>query len=715
VTRLRISNDILTVSYQVAYRTVEDMSKSYRDERVKQQALALADDVEFLPLIIDLFFNEELNNADFSSVRKRAFKIISKARLLIVRQKLADIKPDKTIFQWEYIDKNFRQVVNNIRPLLKVLDFRCRSNTVLNQQIISAKQLLSSNKKLIIDGRLVAKKDKEFLKEESSGDPASQTMMSHRHELYLYKLIHKGILNGEVFVENSLEYRSFDDYLVDNTIWRQRKKHLQDVGLSWMVDSKNDHLNELETIFKNKLILVGKRINDGSNSYITRKNNVNKLLWSRAVIAKDDILTEKFFARFSRKTIINVIRKVHIETKFLDHFKPISMKYKSAEASLENKIACLLANGTFQGTHKFSAQSDQKYKVLKRIENDCFHDNALQVAIDTLTSNATRLSIFEDFKLSDGKIHSSADGQRIESKHGNPLVGRAAKYYAKKKGGIAYTLSSSYFAVRGKLIPPKSHESHHLFDIVHNNTSDLKSNTVATDTHGSNHFNHAILNTFGYQFMPRYARFKHKFLREFNVNIDDEVTLSHIKSINWKLIRAEWKNIVKIMLSLGMRTVQQSTLVKKLCSFRQHNSTMLALAEYNRVFKCLHLLDYADDKQIRQVIQESLNRGEQLQGLKRALVSLGGNQFRGTTPEEMTVWNSCADILANCIVYYNSMIMTSFKKYCIDTNNKNQLKHLRSISPASWEHILLNGFYDLADNDDYWNIETEIIDMKLAA
>ncbi len=48
---------------------------------------------------------------------------------------------------------------------------------------------------------------------------------------------------------------------------------------------------------------------------------------------------------------------------------------------------------------------------------------------------------------------------------------------------------------------------------------------------------------------------------------------------------------------------------------------MLALAEYNRVLKCLHLLDYADDKQLRQVIQESLNRGEQLQGLKRALAA----------------------------------------------------------------------------------------------
>ena len=111
------------------------------------------------------------------------------------------------------------------------------------------------------------------------------------------------------------------------------------------------------------------------------------------------------------------------------------------------------------------------------------------------------------------------------------------------------------------------------------------------------------------------------------------------------------------MLSLGLRTVQQSTLVSQLCRFKQQNTTMLTLAEYSRVYKCLHLLDYADDKQLRQVIQESLNRGEQMQGLKRALAAVGGNQFRGRNPEEMALWNSCADLLANCITYYNAVVM----------------------------------------------------------
>ena len=378
-------------------------------------------------------------------------------------------------------------------------------------------------------------------------------------------------------------------------------------------------------------------------------------------------------------------------------------------------MACLIANGTFQGAHKFSVLSDQQYTILKRIEDDCFYDEALRQSIDAITSDATRLSIVDDFRLNDGDIHSSADGQRFESKHGNPMVGHAAKHYGKKKGGIVYTLVTSHFATYGKVISARSHESHHLFDVVYNNTSDLKATIVATDTHGTNQFNHAILNAFGYQFTPRYAKFKHKFLMEFSVNFNDGVGLSLTKPINWKLIKAEWENITKIMLSLGLRTVQQSTLIKKLCGFKQHNSTMRALVEYNRVFKCLHLLDYADDKQLRQVIQESLNSGEQFQGLKRALAAIGGNQFRGRSPEEMTLWNGCADLLANCIVYYNAIIMSSFKTYCLETGNSSQLKHLRSISPASWEHILLTGYYDLTDNDEHWDIESEIKEVRLAA
>jgi TnpA family transposase len=712
-TRFRQANDSLTLSFMIAYKDYDEQAKLYRDDCVKQQALSVADAVEKVPKVLQLFIDDDITNTvEFGAVRDSAFDIISREELRLVCKKLSAIKPNKSQFTWEYVDNHFQRIIMNIRPLFRALDFGCRNNQSLQRQITTTRSALLGKESVpTMDGRLIKRQDKPFLK---AGNTSDQHNLK-RHELYLYKLLDHGIRNGDVFVENSLEYRSFDTYLVNDAVWRQRNKHLADQGLAWMTRGSDAHLASLESLFNAKLNYVGRRISAGSNSYIRRQPNADKLLWSRAVIAKDSVLTDKFFAHFDRKTIVNVIRKVHTETGFLDDLTPKTRRYKKSPPSTENLLACLIANGTFQGTYKFSASTDQQYKVLRRIEKDCFHEEALRKSIDSITSAAVQLPIFDDFRLSDGKSHSSADGQRFESKYGNPWVGRAPKYYAKKKGGIVYTLAASHFAVQGKVIPARSHESHHLFDLVYNNASALKSAIVSTDTHGTNQFNHAILNAFGYQFTPRYAKFKQRFLSEFSVEFTDDVVFSLVKPINWKLIRAEWETITKIFLSLGMRTVQQSTLVKKLCSFKQHNATMLALAEYNRVLKCLHLLDYADDKQLRQVIQESLNRGEQLQGLKRALAALGNNQFRGTSPDEMTQWNACADLLVNCIVYYNAMIMSSFKTYCIEAGDDKQLKHLRTISPASWEHILLTGFYDLADNDPHWDIDSAIKRLNLAA
>jgi len=59
--------------------------------------------------------------------------------------------------------------------------------------------------------------------------------------------------------------------------------------------------------------------------------------------------------------------------------------------------------------------------------------------------------------------------------------------------------------------------------------------------------------------------------------------------------------------------------------------------------------------------------------------------------------------------------MSFFKEHCLETGNSDQLRHLKSISPASWEHILLNGFYDLAENDNQWDIKSEILSLNLAA
>ncbi|MDX2476386.1 MAG: Tn3 family transposase [Gammaproteobacteria bacterium] len=217
---------------------------------------------------------------------------------------------------------------------------------------------------------------------------------------------------------------------------------------------------------------------------------------------------------------------VNTETSFMDFLRPKSSRNKKGTASIENLLACIIANGTFQEIYNFSRSSNQQYKILKRIEEHNFHEEALYKAIDTITSSAVHLPILDEFRLSDGEFHGSADGQCSKSMYNNTMVDYAAKYFGKKRGAIVYTLVTSHFAANGRVIPPRSHESHHLFDIIYNNSSQLKTNVISTDTHGTNLFNHAILNVFGYRFMLRYAHFKKRFLAEFNRNFDKDDMLS---------------------------------------------------------------------------------------------------------------------------------------------------------------------------------------------
>ena len=717
--RFRVSNDNLTKSFLVAYQQYMDQAVEYRNEHYQSQLNELSDNISLVPELIKLFIDSSIgDDVSFGTVRRRAFRIISKLNIPKVCQQLSDIKPDKSLFFWHYVDRYDADILNRLRPIFLSLDFGCRDNNeALGSLIVKAKRQIQKHGKISkIDHRLLIQGDKRHIRNPEHGDTTVTIKPERRNEYYLYKLVQRGLEHGDIYVKNSLEYQRFDDYLVDEKIWAQRQKHLSNSSLGWMNQDVAFILDSLKAQLETRIHQVGSRILEGKNNYIGKNQRSDKVKWSRAVSAKNTQLTEKFFSHFDTKTIVHVLRKVNQETQFIQQLKPKSSRYKKATNEMEHLLACVIGNGTFQGSYKFSNVSDQQYKILKRIESDCFYPEAVQSANDQITSAAMKLAIFDDLQIDLEDLHGSADGQYYESKYHNYYVDYNARYFGKKKkGSIVYTLVASFFAANGKVIPSRSHESHYLFDLIYNNGSDLQPTIISTDTHGINQFNHAILNAFGYQFSPRYAQFKRKFLSEFDVSFDQESVLDMNNSINWKLIESEWENIVKIMLSMGMRAADQATIVKKLCSFKQHNRFLKALAEYNRVFQCLHLLDYADDHQLRQVIQECLNRGESLHSLKRALASVGGGKFRGTDPEDMQLFNGCANLLANCIIFYNAMIMSSFKTHCLETGQGRQLRHLQSVSPASWENIMLNGHYDLSENDEDWEIESQVKALNLVA
>ncbi len=134
-------------------------------------------------------------------------------------------------------------------------------------------------------------------------------------------------------------------------------------------------------------------------------------------------------------------------------------------------------------------------------------------------------------------------------------------------------LIANHIPVNAKIIGANEHESHYVFDLLYNNTTDIEPAVHSTDTHGVNNVNFWILHAFGYQFAPRYRNLRGKSengLYGFNDPIHYEnFLLKPVRKIKESLIITEWQNIQKILVSLALKVTTQNIIIGKLSHMKE--------------------------------------------------------------------------------------------------------------------------------------------------
>jgi TnpA family transposase len=272
------------------------------------------------------------------------------------------------------------------------------------------------------------------------------------------------------------------------------------------------------------------------------------------------------------------------------------------------------------------------------------------------------------------------------------------KYFGLKKGVVSYTLVANHVPVNARVIGANEHESHYVFDILFNNTTDIQPEVHSTDTHGTNQVNFAILHLFGYKFAPRYRDIYDKVsqsLYGFNhPSHYEELLLKPIRKINTNLIISEWENIQRIILSLALKTTTQSIIVGKLSAYARKNRTRRALWEYDNIIRSLYLLDYVDSSPLRQNVQQALNRGENYHQLRRAVSYANFGKLRFKTEYEQQLWGECSRLLTNCIIYYNATILSNLMAHKERIGDFQGTALVKKVSPVSWQHINLHGRFE---------------------
>jgi len=712
--RYQQANDNLLTAFHYWVKKHKANAVNYGKIHALDTMDALMEDLtQALPLL-RLFIDDDVpNEINIGKLRKQVFTNHSRTKIVKLCDNIASAFPSRKYYEWRYYEENHSRVTSLLRKIFLCITFDVTGKkSLLSKQInISKAELLKHDALTSFDLRLLSNSVKPHLIKKDNID-------YKQIEYYLYYRVNYELLTGQISANDTLQHRELEQHLISQFDWEKDKHHLiRRSGIQRLMDPISRTLSSLNNTLTSKIEKL-KHDLVGNQGSMLRLTNQGESKWTKSIKNEQHIVNNPFFNQLYKTDIVSILQYTQEKTGFLNAFKHVSPSGDKQPVNQTDLMACIIANGTNYGSREISNISDRSFSTLRHTEMSYLRLETTQKCNDILANAIGNLPIYQYYQIENDHVYASIDGQKFETRIRTYKSRYSSKYF-REQGVSALTLSCNHVALNTQIIGANEYEGHYAFDLLYNNTSNIDPDVVSTDTHGVNQVNFAILDFFGYRFAPRYARTKHVFNDMFIIDGDHPDIIRIKKPIENGLIESEWDAIQRIMMSLNRKTVTQSTLVKKLNNVKVGNKTLAALKEYNRLVKAIYLLEYVDNEMLRRYIVRVLNKGEAYHQLRRKIASVNGDKFRGINDSQVTLWNDCARIIANAIVYFNSVILSKLLEQFQAQKNTEALKIVSRLSPVAWQNINLNGKYifeesNIIDLDKLLRgVETKFNDAEL--
>jgi TnpA family transposase len=700
--RFRQINDNLIEAFIYLVGHYEKQAKQAAFDAVQCALIEAGNNLYAAGTVLALFVDSSIpGHATFASVKEKAFTLLEPEKFPIVSNYMRKIAFDKIGFEWEHYTKLSPTFKRNLRQLFSDLDFAGRvEDAPLLEAIVFLQDLLRQGKSprqtnpSLFPIKIIPKSVRPYLFSKIKGE--KKQLEVDRYEFLVYRLLSNALEAGDVFVKDSLEFRRFEDDLISDIRWQDKDAVLREIGSPILLTPIKDTLvalyNELETKFET----VNHRINNNLNEHIKVSGKAGGRRWSLMYPSAEEPVNNPFYGQLPGVGIADLLWFVAGGTGFLGEFVHVLDRYVKNDPDPREILACLVAMGTNMGLWKMAEVSGLGHASLLTTARNYLRLETLHAANDVISNEIAKLPVFNLYNIQD-TLHSSSDGQRMETQINTVNARFSPKYFGLQKGVSAYTLVANHVPINAKIIGTHEHESHYVLDLLYNNTSDIKPDRHSTDTHGTNQVNFFCLYTFGYHYAPRY--------RDLHKRMDGLVgfkqpseyrnfLIKPARKVYEKLVVDEWPTVQRIMASLAQKDVTQATIIRKLASYARQNKTKKALWELENIFRTLYILDFIDDVNLRQCVQKALNRGEAYHRLRRAVAFVNGGKFRVKTETEQQIWNECSRLITNAIIYYNTVLLSRVYEQKQAAGDQAALSLIEGVSPVAWQNINLFGSFE---------------------
>jgi TnpA family transposase len=667
--------------------------------------------------VLRLFTDDSIaGDIPFKDVRRKAFVLLPAARIDAVADCLATSAGfDEKAFEWQHLDKAAQRFKINLRPILHGVQFEA---TAANAPLIEGVRFLTeasrSGKPLTaykeqdIPLRWVPEKTKRYLYE----NDGRRTLLPDRYEFLLYRQLRNGVDAGDIFCRDSVRFRSITDDLVDEALWRERRDGLiAEARLDILHQPIEAHLAELKDQLETRIAEVNRRIAAGENEHFKLKGNGR---WTLEYPSDGEAVNHSFFDRLMQTDLNSVLRFADRQCQFMDAFTHCLARFAKQSPDKSILSACIAGWATNTGLARMGQISDIPYHILASTSDNFLRLETLREANDLICNATAALPIFRHYDIG-GVIHSSSDGQKFETAVRTFNARHSPKYFGLKKGIVRTTMVANHVPVNARNISADDHESHFVFDLVYNNTTDIQSDSHSVDGHGINHVNAALLYVFSKQFAPRYRdicdKVRTSLIGFHHPSRYGDVILKPARKVKANDIIQEWDECRRIFVSLARKDTTQSTLVRKLSSHARNSRVKHALWEYDGIHSSLHLLNYIDSPSLRQNIQKALNRGENYHQLCRAISYAGFGKLRFKQECEQELWAECSRLIANCIIFYNASILSRLLEHQESIGDTQGAEATKKVCPVAWQHINLQGRFEFLKSPDSLNVDAIIREL----
>ena len=712
--RYRQLTDNIVEAFGYHTRHLEDDTKAVATKQAAQIHNERQQATPRVGELLLLYVDDSLTDVTpFGTVRGKAFSIMPEEKLRSTGKLLTEMPVSQMDLRWQAVDKQSGLCTKNLRPLAMALEFASSSTSgkVWLAALQWMKEAFADQKRLSkqplddIPQRTIPTRLRNFLLSfDQEGNPIG--LRCDRYGFWVYRQLRKRLDAGDIYLDDSVQYRRFADDLVSMEAKAEALKALDIPWLRQPVDQTLDALFvELDTQWR----AFDSELRSGKLKHLEFDPVKQTLMWHRPKADKDKQLQQGFYGKLQARDVADVFRFVNERCNFLSAMTPLQPRYAKKVADSDSLMAVIIAQAMNHGNFKMAETCDIPYHVLEATHQQHLRPATLIEASDVLSNFIASLPIFPYYSIDMNVLYGSVDGQKFASASPTLKARHSRKYFGKDRGVVAYTLLANHVALQTQLLGANQHESYWVFDICYNNTSDIKPTTITGDMHSINMANFAILHWFAMNLAPRFtnlhAQLKHLYRGPDQGGYSDFL-IQPVGQIDRHLIAAEKPNLDHIAATLGLKEMSQSVLVRKICTLSGHHRTRKALFEYDKLIRTIYTLRYLRDPQLQRDVHRSENRIESYHQLRSTIAQVNGKkELTGRTDLDVDISNQCGRLIANVVIAYNSMLLSGLLTRYLASDNDKALDLLRRISPAAWQHLHFLGHYAFRDKRNPIDLE----------